>query len=62
MTWINRQADEHRCKLPARTWGDGVKTGDVWECDDCGALHQVKVEYDQRDNDTWFTWTRVSTA
>lgn len=61
--WIRQQAEQHVCKKPV--WGSleamGARTGDIWKCNVCGTRWQLKVEWDQREDDTWFTWTRKGT-
>lgn len=53
--WIYRDKDVHRCSKPA--WEPGGRKGDVWKCDECGKEWVVtRVDYDQRDNTSWFTW------
>ena len=61
MTWIQRDADYHKCVLPEHIKNDGVTTGDIWECDfpPCKAKWQVTMESDQREPGYWFTWKRV---
>lgn len=44
MGWLYRQADQHKCPRPDVT---RESYGDLWQCDTCGALYQVKS--DQRD-------------
>jgi len=59
MAWTVRQADVHTCDRPIHRRGDGVRTGDVWQCDDCQTQWLVRVESDQREPGNWFTWRRA---
>lgn len=54
MGWIVKQADVHKCEKPKSAHNDGVRTGDVWQCDTCGRQWKVTVESDPRDS--WFVW------
>lgn len=56
--WIRRDADIHRCGKPSLSESPGVKSGDVWQCNDCQKKWQVRVQSDQREG-TWFTWTEL---
>jgi hypothetical protein len=52
--WVYRDKDIHRCPKPSYT--QGVKTGDIWECNECHKQWKVTVNSDQREG-TWLTWT-----
>lgn len=45
MTWIYRDADIHKCKLPSLDTTS--HPGDLWSCDQCGTIYAV--HDDQRD-------------
>lgn len=41
MSWLYRDADQHKCQLPRLERGSGAHVGDVWQCDECQKLYII---------------------
>lgn len=42
MGWVSKKAwNRHACEAPELDWGTDAVNGDVWKCDECGALWVV---------------------